>query len=253
MWLLLILIPLGASTAGDGDWVHLPSKCEVCKYVAVELKSSFDETSRTGEVIDTRYNFLEDDTKKKKVKYIKSDIRLIEVTEGICQRLLEYNLHKERSGSNRFAKVRPLLAYLYNTLLNVFLALCTFSETCRDSVHVTAVGTRVRSVRRAGIRAGSLLVGTLCSDWVSLVSAGCLSEKWGSKKGDTAPSRGKIKQKNEGEKNRKKNKKGKLDKKEARSLASQTPEEEENPVRQTPGENGNPKRQNPQNRPNEEL
>lgn len=37
------------------------------------------------------------------------DIRLIEVTENICKRLLDYNLHKERSGSNRFAKVRGVL------------------------------------------------------------------------------------------------------------------------------------------------
>lgn len=36
------------------------------------------------------------------------DIRLIEVTENICKRLLDYNLHKERSGSNRFAKVRDV-------------------------------------------------------------------------------------------------------------------------------------------------
>lgn len=36
------------------------------------------------------------------------DIRLIEVTENICKRLLDYNLHKERSGSNRFAKVRAV-------------------------------------------------------------------------------------------------------------------------------------------------
>ncbi|XP_072361883.1 protein canopy homolog 3 isoform X2 [Scyliorhinus torazame] len=35
---------------------------------------------------------------------MRSDIRLIEVTENICNRLLEYNLHKERTGSNRFAK-----------------------------------------------------------------------------------------------------------------------------------------------------
>lgn len=27
------------------------------------------------------------------------------MTENICKRLLDYNLHKERSGSNRFAKV----------------------------------------------------------------------------------------------------------------------------------------------------
>ena len=33
------------------------------------------------------------------------DLRLIEVTETICKRLLDYSLHKERTGSNRFAKV----------------------------------------------------------------------------------------------------------------------------------------------------
>lgn len=33
------------------------------------------------------------------------DLRFIEVIENVCQRLLEYNLHKERTGSNRFAKV----------------------------------------------------------------------------------------------------------------------------------------------------
>ncbi|CAJ0953939.1 unnamed protein product [Ranitomeya imitator] len=75
-----------------------------CKYVALELKSSFEETSRTREVIDTRYGFLDGEKKQNKIKYTNSDIRLIEVTEGLCQRLLDYNLHKERTGSNRFAK-----------------------------------------------------------------------------------------------------------------------------------------------------
>ncbi|KAJ8337790.1 hypothetical protein SKAU_G00367560 [Synaphobranchus kaupii] len=36
--------------------------------------------------------------------YVKSDIRFIEVVENVCQRLMEYSLHKEREGSNRFAK-----------------------------------------------------------------------------------------------------------------------------------------------------
>ncbi|XP_053916874.1 protein canopy homolog 3 isoform X2 [Cuculus canorus] len=97
--LLLLLAMVGAD---DSDWVRLPSKCEVCKYVAVELKSAFEETGRTKEVIDTKYGFL--DGKGSAVKYTQSDIRLIEVTENICKRLLDYNLHKERSGSNRFAK-----------------------------------------------------------------------------------------------------------------------------------------------------
>ncbi|XP_060688044.1 protein canopy homolog 3 [Hemiscyllium ocellatum] len=86
----------------DSDWVKLPNTCEVCKYLAVELKLAFEETGKTNEVIDTKYGFLEG--KSSKIKYRHSDIRLIEVTENICNRLLEYNLHKERSGSNRFAK-----------------------------------------------------------------------------------------------------------------------------------------------------
>ncbi|NP_001305777.1 protein canopy homolog 3 isoform 6 precursor [Homo sapiens] len=106
--LLLLLLPapeLGPSQAGaeENDWVRLPSKCEVCKYVAVELKSAFEETGKTKEVIGTGYGIL--DQKASGVKYTKSDLRLIEVTETICKRLLDYSLHKERTGSNRFAKV----------------------------------------------------------------------------------------------------------------------------------------------------
>ncbi|XP_041512036.1 protein canopy homolog 3 isoform X3 [Microtus oregoni] len=140
--LSLLLLPapkLGPSRARaeETDWVRLPSKCEVCKYVAVELKSAFEETGKTKEVIDTGYGIL--DRKASGVKYTKSiseppgqmiclpsssafplvrcagnlaplccclgrDLRLIEVTETICKRLLDYSLHKERTGSNRFAK-----------------------------------------------------------------------------------------------------------------------------------------------------
>ncbi|PNI77336.1 LOW QUALITY PROTEIN: CNPY3 isoform 1 [Pan troglodytes] len=89
--LLLLLLPapeLGPSQAGaeENDWVRLPSKCEVCKYVAVELKSAFEETGKTKEVIGTGYGIL--DQKASGVKYTKSDLRLIEVTETICKRLL---------------------------------------------------------------------------------------------------------------------------------------------------------------------
>ncbi|XP_066215481.1 protein canopy homolog 3 isoform X1 [Saccopteryx leptura] len=112
-WPLLLLVPVllllrtpelgrGQAQAEESDWVRLPSKCEVCKYVAVELKSAFEETGKTKEVIDTGYGIL--DRKASGVKYTKSDLRLIEVTETICKRLLDYSLHKERTGSNRFAK-----------------------------------------------------------------------------------------------------------------------------------------------------
>ncbi|EHB10852.1 canopy-like protein 3 [Heterocephalus glaber] len=106
--LLLLLLPPGPelgpsqARAEETDWVRLPSKCEVCKYVAVELKSAFDETGKTKEMIGTGYGIL--DRKAEGVRYTKSDLRLIEVTETICKRLLDYSLHKERAGSNRFAK-----------------------------------------------------------------------------------------------------------------------------------------------------
>lgn len=42
----------------------------VCKYVALELKSAFEETGKTKEVIDTKYGFL--DGKGSAVKYTQS-------------------------------------------------------------------------------------------------------------------------------------------------------------------------------------
>ncbi|XP_006803492.1 protein canopy homolog 3 [Neolamprologus brichardi] len=98
----LLISSVGAAKDGDDDWVHLPNKCEVCKFVSIEMKSAFEETGKTKEVIDTTYSI--DRKGASPIKYVKSDLRFIEVVENVCQRLLEYNLHKERSGSNRFAK-----------------------------------------------------------------------------------------------------------------------------------------------------
>lgn len=38
------------------------------------------------------------------MKYAKSQLRLIESTENVCDKVLEYNIHKERKDSTRFAK-----------------------------------------------------------------------------------------------------------------------------------------------------
>uniref|UniRef100_A0A8C0F042 Protein canopy homolog 3 n=1 Tax=Bubo bubo TaxID=30461 RepID=A0A8C0F042_BUBBB len=46
---------------------------DLCKYVAVELKSAFEETGKTKEVIDTKYGFL--DGKGSAVKYTQSSLR----------------------------------------------------------------------------------------------------------------------------------------------------------------------------------
>ncbi|XP_034020672.1 protein canopy homolog 3 [Thalassophryne amazonica] len=102
-FLLLTSSSGAAKDGGDDDWVHLPDKCEVCKFVSIEMKSAFDETGKTKEVIDRNYRFI-DSKGAPPIKYVKSDLRFIEVVENVCQRLLEYNLHKERAGSNRFAK-----------------------------------------------------------------------------------------------------------------------------------------------------
>lgn len=46
-----------------------------------------------------------DDVKTRKRKeYKKSELRLLESLENVCDRLLQYNLHKERTDSTRFAK-----------------------------------------------------------------------------------------------------------------------------------------------------
>lgn len=102
---VVLFLGLGAAKkdGGDDEWVHLPNKCEVCKFVSIEMKSAFEETGKTKEVIDSNYRFI-DGKGAAPIKYVKSDLRFIEVVENVCQRLLEYNLHKERSGSNRFAK-----------------------------------------------------------------------------------------------------------------------------------------------------
>lgn len=102
---VVLFLGLGAAKkdGGDDEWVHLPNKCEVCKFVSIEMKSAFEETGKTKEVIDRNYRFI-DGKGAAPIKYVKSDLRFIEVVENVCQRLLEYNLHKERDGSNRFAK-----------------------------------------------------------------------------------------------------------------------------------------------------
>lgn len=44
------------------------------------------------------------DGPKKQTKYHKSELRLLESMEDVCERILDYNVHKERKDSTRFAK-----------------------------------------------------------------------------------------------------------------------------------------------------
>jgi len=84
------------------DDVKFASPCEVCKIVSNELEARLKETGRSHEVIETGYNI--DAKKKTRTKYKASELRLVESLEGLCQRMLEYRLHKEKTDSSRFAK-----------------------------------------------------------------------------------------------------------------------------------------------------
>lgn len=81
--------------------VKYASRCEACKYLAVELEARLGETGKTHDVIETGYSL---DGKRKRKKYAVSELRLVESLDGVCDRLLEYNIHKERKDSTRFAK-----------------------------------------------------------------------------------------------------------------------------------------------------
>ena len=70
--------------------------------MTVELNGKLKETGDTHDVVETGYSF--DERLKRKIKYKGSELRLIESLDGICDRLLEYNIHKERQDSTRFAK-----------------------------------------------------------------------------------------------------------------------------------------------------
>ncbi len=54
------------------------------------------------ELIETGYNIDERLNKKKAKKYRDSEVRLIEVIETVCENILDYHVHAERSGSLRY-------------------------------------------------------------------------------------------------------------------------------------------------------
>jgi len=91
----------GVSFEEEKYGVKYASDCEVCKVLAIEFKAKLDESSKTSDVIQTGEAFRK---QKKTTKYVKSELRLIETMDNICERILEYNIHKERKDSTRFAK-----------------------------------------------------------------------------------------------------------------------------------------------------
>ncbi|XP_050542197.1 protein canopy homolog 3 [Daktulosphaira vitifoliae] len=97
--LVLYIVKSFCDTSVDG--VKYANKCEVCKILAIELESRLQETGKTSEYIEIGYSV---DQPKKKKEYKKSELRLVESLDGVCERILEYNIHKERTDSSRFAR-----------------------------------------------------------------------------------------------------------------------------------------------------
>ena len=105
MFVILIWL-LMASVNGDKFdeqeyGVKYADDCEVCKIVTEEFMTLLDESKGKHEVLETGYSV---EKTKKKTKYVKSELRLIETRDSVCAKLLEYNIHKERKDASRFAR-----------------------------------------------------------------------------------------------------------------------------------------------------
>uniref|UniRef100_UPI00398EB500 protein canopy 4 n=1 Tax=Pristiophorus japonicus TaxID=55135 RepID=UPI00398EB500 len=105
--LLLAVSLLGRSGPGaagaEVEDERLPTKCEVCKFLTVELQTALDKTRRSKEVLELG-EVLDSGKRKKKIKYNTSETRLTDAMDNICERILQYSVHAERPGSLRYAK-----------------------------------------------------------------------------------------------------------------------------------------------------
>ncbi|XP_025417013.1 protein canopy homolog 3 [Sipha flava] len=99
--LIFILLIAKSMCDQSDEGVKYASKCEACKILATELESRLQETGKTSEYLELGYSI---DQPKIKKEYRKSELRLVESLDGLCERILQYNIHKERTDSTRFAK-----------------------------------------------------------------------------------------------------------------------------------------------------
>ncbi|XP_008319502.1 protein canopy 4 [Cynoglossus semilaevis] len=98
---LFLCLILGFVAASEDE--RLPNKCEVCKFLTVELQDALEKTGRSKEVLEVG-EVLDTGKRKKKIKYNTSETRLTEAIDNICERILQYSVHAERPGSLRYAK-----------------------------------------------------------------------------------------------------------------------------------------------------
>ncbi|XP_036136458.1 protein canopy homolog 4 isoform X1 [Molossus molossus] len=105
LFILTAYIPAwaGMPKEEDDDTERLPSKCEVCKLLSLELQGKLSRTGRSREVLELG-QVLDTGKRKRHIPYSVSETRLEEALENLCEQVLDYSVHAERKGSLRYAK-----------------------------------------------------------------------------------------------------------------------------------------------------
>ncbi|XP_035531056.1 protein canopy 4 [Morone saxatilis] len=101
LFMLVFLCVCCLVTADEDE--RLPNKCEVCKFLSVELQDALEKTGRSKEVLEVG-EVLDTGKRRRKIRYNTSETRLTEAVDNICERILQYSVHAERPGSLRYAK-----------------------------------------------------------------------------------------------------------------------------------------------------
>jgi len=86
------------------------SDCEVCRVLANRLEDQFEQTGRYYQVIDTGYNFEDRfgfGSGSNRRDYRKSQLRLIESTERVCEHIFTENMEYERKLNDSSRVDRP--------------------------------------------------------------------------------------------------------------------------------------------------
>ncbi|KAK6466439.1 protein canopy 4 [Huso huso] len=90
--LLLALLCLSCSVLLAEVDERLPNKCEVCKYLTVELQSALEKSSQSKEVLELG-QVLDSGARKRKIKYSTSRWRGLQCKQFLCAISLSLSLN----------------------------------------------------------------------------------------------------------------------------------------------------------------
>nr|XP_058893191.1 protein canopy homolog 4 isoform X2 [Kogia breviceps] len=141
--LLFILTVSGTPKEEDDDTERLPSKCEVCKLLSLELQEELSRTGRSREVLELG-QVLDTGKRKRHIPYSVSETRLEEALENLCERILDYSVHAERKGSLRYAKCETMLEEFEDVVGDWY-----FHHQEQPLQHFLCAGHVLRSTERA--------------------------------------------------------------------------------------------------------